>query len=108
MENRSEVVREYFDLIVYLNQSNVSRNKKTEITFEIRKTANIEEFGCYLRGVKNPNLLVLCKKTRGLWQSANNTKFIFLEDFCSGYLDLHGHLAVDLISKNLRSLGLKK
>ena len=108
MENRSEIVREYFEIIVYLNQSNTSKNKRTEIAFEIRKVANIEEFGCYLKSIKNSNFLVLCKKTKGFWQSTNNTRFIFLEDYCRDSLNHNGNLAVDLISNNLRSLGFKK
>lgn len=109
MKNRSDIIREYFDLIVYLNRSNAAKNEKTEIVFEIRRSANSKSFGCYLKGANNPTFLVLCKQTTSShWKISNHTNFFVLEEYCMNLLNLHGDLASIVISEGLRSLVIKK
>lgn len=112
MENRSEVVREFFDLIVYLNKANPSANLKTDIVFDIRKSANgVEEFGCYLSGIQNPTFLVLCTKPKSYWRPSVYTKYLRLEDFFCEKLNFHKvesnkTIVLRKIIEELRSLGL--
>lgn len=41
MENRTEVIKEYFELRLLLNRANQKSNQKTELDFEIRKQSQL-------------------------------------------------------------------
>ena len=108
MENRSDVVREYFDLIRYLNRSNKTLNEKTELVFNISQAEKGKKFGCYLKGKQNNLFLILCLKPKGKrWQSSGYTYFSNFEDYCKKFLNKNNdNLA--LLIQQLSSLGLKK
>lgn len=108
MENRSEVVREYFDLIRYLNRSNKALNEKTELVFNISQAEKGKKFGCYLKGKNNNLFLILCLKPEGKsWKSSGYTYFNNFEDYCKDFLNDNND-DVALLIQQLRSLGLKK
>lgn len=103
MENRSQILRELFELIIYLNKGNTKANAKTNLVFDIKKN----NFGCYLRGIKNSNFLILCyKNSNNKWQASGYTKFINLEDYCIEHLNFHKNetQALKNIIDDLRSL----
>lgn len=101
MQNRSQITKEFFELIVYLNMANTETNLKTEIAFDIRNM----NFGCYLIGVDHPQFLILCyKKSDKKWQPSEYTPFSNLEDFCSMRFNQGADL--NSIVKELRSLQL--
>lgn len=114
MENRSQIVQEFFELIVYLNKGNTKANTKTELIFDIRpslKEKSELEFIVYLKGIKNPKSLVFCKKRgKQLWITANFTKFIDIEDFCCAQLNIDSNLDKNTLIKNiilkLKSFGI--
>ena len=106
MENRSEIVRELFELRVLLNRRNATANIKTSLAFEIRKIEEFEYFGCYLKGVNNPVFLKLSRRhEQGAWTPSLTTRFAFTEDFCAKFLNKN-QSNVELLVRQLRSLGL--
>ena len=124
MENRDQTVKEYFELIVYLNKANPTKNARTEIAFGIREATEPGyklELYCYLKGLSDPAILILCRSMRtGVWNSANYTKFYAVEDFCREELngapidwkiDVHPTQITELMLKikaQLRGLGIEK
>ena len=103
MENRSQILRELFKLIIYLNKGNPKANTKTNLAFDIQKN----NFGCYLIGIKDSKFLILCFKINNYkWQASGYTQFIYLEDYCSERLNFHHDekQALKNIIDDLRSL----
>ena len=106
MENRSEIVREYFELIVFLNRSNKTANTKTNLDFEITRIEDYDYCRCYLKGVNKPVFLRLCKRREPKpWIPSLTTRFAFTEDFCAKFLN-NNQSNLELLVKELRSLGL--
>ena len=91
MENQVQFAKEYFDLIVYLNRANHTKNLKTEITFDIRKSLDTKfelQFGCSLKGGNNNVFLVLGNKLKKRrWEESRYTKFYLIENFCIDVLN---------------------
>ncbi len=115
MENRSQIVKEFFELIIYLNRANPKSNSKTELVFDIKTNtynSKILEFGCYLRGIESPQFLVLSKKhLNKRWISSGYTRFINIEDYCRDQLNIYGTetnktILMSKIITKLRSFGV--
>ena len=103
MENRSKVIQEFFELVIYLNRGNSKANVKTDIAFDIKES----KFGCYLKGIQSPQFLVLCIKNRNQsWQPSFYTRFTYLEDYCNDKLNSceDETKALQIIINSLRNL----
>lgn len=112
MQNRSQITKEFFELIVYLNKGNSKANTKTELAFDIRDSHKCLDFGCYLKG--NDRFLILCRKPElSPWRQSNFTQFTYIEDYCQQLLNLNKKetnnvILVQLVSNQLRNLGILK
>ena len=112
MQNRSQIIQDFFDLVIYLNRGNTKANTKTELVFDIRSNAEFLDFGCYLKVIKSPHFLILCrKKADKRWASSGFTRFIHLEDYCRNQLNLNEgqknrELLLKIVITNLRSFGV--
>ena len=113
MENRSELVKELFELRVYLNKSNQKSNQKTELKFEIRQSTSSKfqtELICCLSGIKSTAFVVLSRKTDKLkWIWPNPVHFPHLSEFFSNELNsntVQDNRLLNSMLKKLTSLGI--
>ena len=126
MENRSEIVRELFDLRVLLNKSNIVANEKTELVFYIiepKINNDSVQFIARLKGSHNQSLVVLAEKVRkDIWKMSKFHHFYYLREFCVKELNTkteelkvlvkYGNqmntLLNDHMNKIFRNLGIQK
>jgi hypothetical protein len=107
MENRAEVVAEYFELRVLLNKANLKKNETTEVDFQIIKNQGIYYLVAFLKGAAKPAHLNLCYLDRVRWAESNVTRFTFLEEFCRNFLNANFRSTPGIDHKELCS-NLKK
>lgn len=113
MEYRSEIVKEWFELRLYLNQSNQKSNEKSEIKLGINNFASGKikaEFICFLN-MKKSSFIVLSQKNDELvWDWPFPVRFPHLVMFCTNQLnaskDQSEEYQIDSIAKQLSSLGI--
>lgn len=89
MENRTELVREYFRLMVLLNRSNDLPNEKTQIYFKIlRSNKDLIELTVTTRKTADSRYITLCLWRLGKrWIPSAYTGLTFLEKFCADELN---------------------
>ena len=108
MENRSDIVRELYELRLFLNKANLKANQKTELKFEIRKSIDPKiknEFVCYLTGASNPIFITLSYQKIAGWKGASLSSFYHLEKICTELLN--NKESAESIQKTLTSLGIE-
>jgi hypothetical protein len=92
MQNRNDVIKDYLDFCVFLNRGNRKENESTEVSFEIeanRKRIFYEySFYALVIGSSASQKIILCSKgARVLWQPAGFTRFSYLEEYVSDFLN---------------------
>ena len=119
MENRENVVAEYFQLRVLLNKTNLRKDEKTEVVFLLRH--NQEGDVCLvaaLAKISPSKAIEICGKPRnGSWRGSEYSGLFYLEDYCAKFLNSGASakseaseieiLILDL-DKNLRNLGISR
>ena len=119
MENRENIVADYFKLRTLLNRTNFKSNEKTDIEFTLRRRAPDNfYFAAELKGIRNPNKIELCQKNgRNLWQPSNHSGLFHLEEFCANFFrknisdnptDSEMKSTALHLHNELRSLGISK
>lgn len=115
MEERAHIVKELFELRIYLNKSNVKVNQKTELKFEINKKLNgTYEFICFVNSAKKFPYIVLSYKIKQFWSKLDLNRFPYLEEFCTYELNKNEALLKDqkklanYIQKRLFDLGISQ
>ena len=91
MENRKEVIQEYFKLRVFLNKANLKSNEKTELDFEVRRIPKSKNylFVAYLKGASNQVFISLCQNnTLNHWSSETRPGFYNLAKYCANELNV--------------------
>jgi hypothetical protein len=103
---RSEIVQEYFQLIVLLNRTNKLPDEKTKLHFTIIKKKDEELLFAYLIH-PGPKQLLCHKSGKYKWVSSGFTQQIYFERYCAEFLDKHVSVAnnlTELLAKHLASL----
>jgi hypothetical protein len=126
MEMHRKVVTEYFKLYVLLNKANRHRDEKTSLEFTFVETEkDIIILIAYLEGSsENARIQLALWNGNESWNSAGYSGLHFLEDYIVDVLlnnhknmglklkrkpsEEHLKILLNLIYKNLRSLGIKK
>ncbi len=89
MENRTEVIKEYFELRLLLNRANQKSNQKTELDFEIRKLSNLEfHFIAFAKGHLPKAFLSICHTNDYIkWLTPDQSRFHYLGKYCADELN---------------------
>lgn len=117
MENRELVLEDYFKLRLLLNRTNLVRDQKTEVEFNVIQNGDSDyRLIATLSGIENPKHVELCESRAIIrWKSAGHTSLIYLEEFCAKFLKQNlmpnfskkeMNKAVSSLKKELQSLGI--
>ena len=115
MQNRQHIIKEYFELQVYLSRANQYPNEKVKFSFSIDKD-NEENFSFFALAENDSffqKLLIATKKFRSRWRPVGVTPFSYLEDHCCSLLQKYFDAkniekSKALITNELRSLGIRE
>lgn len=119
MENREQVVADYFKLRVLLNRSNSKSNQKTEIDFIVHQNepGKFVLFAA-LTGVQNAKMIEICHRTARLgWEGSGYSGLFACEDFCTSFLKKGTNPGATIndfkaltahLMRDLRSLGISR
>ena len=84
MQNRTEVVKEYFELMVLLNQANQKSNQKTEMVFDIRTVGRRQiryKLVALIKGSQT-SFIALCDfSEKKYWAVPKDSRFFYLGSF---------------------------
>ena len=113
MQDRNQIVREYFQLRVFLNRANLAANQQTDLKFIITQTDSdrLELLATAKANQHSAKLVLAVKNKPGVWEAGGFSKFRVFENFCCENLNISKASDLTVIEKNLndalRSLGLK-
>ncbi len=86
MENRKELVQEFWQLKVSLDRTNPKPNMKTELKLSFRQIGGAQVLIAYT--LDRGSFFVLCRKeSRGHWIEAESAGFPEMKEFCASWLN---------------------
>ena len=88
MDNRENIVAEYFQLRMLLNKTNLKKDEKTEIEFLLRHDQRDFWVVASLKKTSPSKTIEICrKKSNGRWARSECTGLFNLEDYCAETLN---------------------
>jgi hypothetical protein len=114
MQNRTQIIKDFFQLRVFLNRSNQLPNQPSQLKFEIRSggARKLELVATMVCHGRRNSLILAQKLPQYTWQSSGFSTFVHLEDFCSESLNRYPEdTKVEVLEtklwEELRNLGVE-
>lgn len=103
MQNRKEIIREFFEIKPYLDRANKLKNEKTTLKLLVRlpKPGQPLQLIAYVTDAPDGPFILLCEVFRKKWKPVEMGGFQNLKEFCANELNISMKNLIDQFDETI-------